>query len=70
MKHIVIPSDHCFLSTMKQYDTEAEALAAASTKAGEEQGKEFVVLAVVASVATEKPVKLVLPVTVTRKDKP
>lgn len=67
MKHIVIPADHIFLATMQQYDTEADALKAAEAKAADEQGKQFVVLAIVADAATAKPVKQALPVAITRR---
>lgn len=63
---IVIPEDHVFLVSMKKHATEAEAEAAATEKAQEEQGRKFVVMEVVSRVSTDKPVKAPLPVTKVR----
>lgn len=69
MKHIIIPADHVFLAATPRFDTEAAALDAAKARAEDNPGVEYVVLAVIADVATAKPTKPVLTAVVTRKDK-
>lgn len=69
MKHIVIPAGHvAAVARMgRQFDTEAEAIAAAEAAASENQGAEYVVLAIVAGVATAKPTRQILTPVVTRR---